>query len=237
MSLWSRIANTFRADRLTREIDEEIQSHIADAIEDGRDPAEARRAFGPALLRCEESRDVRLVTWLDSLLRDIRYGLSSLVREPGFAITAVGVLALGIGANTAMFTVVDVAFMRPMRLPQPERLVQIQESPPQGGFMPVAYPDFVDWEKQSRSFESMGIAGVFAETLKRSGGNERIQVAYVSPGFHVVCGVKPQAGRALAAADDRAAAPPAAFAGRRDRRAGTRRNEAYRGRIHGEVVY
>ena len=211
MSLWSRIANTFRADRLTREIDEEIQSHIADAIDAGCDPAEARRAFGPALLRREESRDVRLVTWLDSLLRDIRYGLSSLVREPGFAITAVGVLALGIGANTAMFTVVDVVFLRPMRLPQPERLVQIQESPPQGGFMPVAYPDFVDWEKQSRSFESMGIAGVFAETLKRSGGNERIQVAYVSPGFHVVCGVKPQVGRGLAAADDSAAASPAAL--------------------------
>ena len=64
MSLWSRIRNVFRDDDLSREIDEELESHIAEAIEEGRDPAEVRRAFGSALRRREESRDVRLITWL-----------------------------------------------------------------------------------------------------------------------------------------------------------------------------
>jgi hypothetical protein len=128
MTLWSRIANTFRGDRLTREIDEELQSHIADAIEEGRDPDEARRAFGPALLRREESLDVRLVTWLNSLVRDFCHGFASLARNPGFAVAAVGVLALGIGANTAMFSVVDAVLLKPLPFPEPERLVTLNEA-------------------------------------------------------------------------------------------------------------
>ncbi|HVP45507.1 MAG TPA: ABC transporter permease [Bryobacteraceae bacterium] len=145
---------------------------------------------------------------------DVKHAIRSLSRSPGFSTSAVLTLALGIGANVAIFTVVDAAFLRPLRLPQPERLVQIQESPPSapaGTIIPVSYPNFVDWERQSQSFESMGIGGVFPETLKRSDGNERIPVAYVSPGFHVVYGVKPLVGRALNAADDRAAAPPVAL--------------------------
>ncbi len=145
---------------------------------------------------------------------DLQHGIRSLSRSPGFSSSAALTLALGIGANVAMFTVVDAAFLRPLRLPQPERLVQIQESPPSapaGTIIPVSYPNFVDWERQSQSFESMGIGGAFPETLKRSGGNERIRVAYVSPGFHVVYGVKPLVGRAFTAADDRAAAPPVAL--------------------------
>lgn len=148
------------------------------------------------------------------LFFDLKHAIRSLSRSPGFSSAAVLTLALGIGANVAMFTVVDAAFLRPLRLPQPERLVQIQESPPSapaGTIIPVSYPNFIDWERQSQSFESMGIGGVFPETLKRSGGNERIRVAYVSPGFHVVYGVKPLVGRALTAADDRAAASPIAL--------------------------
>ena len=74
MSLWSRIANVFRGDRLSREIDEEMQRHIAEAIEQGCAPAEARRAFGSVLLNREESLDVRLVAWLDSLRADAVFG-------------------------------------------------------------------------------------------------------------------------------------------------------------------
>ena len=74
MSLWSRIANVFRGDRLSREIDEELQAHIAEAVEQGRDPTEARRAFGSVLRNREESRDVRLIAWLDSLRTDAVFG-------------------------------------------------------------------------------------------------------------------------------------------------------------------
>ncbi|HTQ59595.1 MAG TPA: hypothetical protein VMI32_05200, partial [Candidatus Solibacter sp.] len=75
MSVWKRMANLFREDRLNREIDEELSSHIAEAIEEGRDPAEARRAFGSPLRHREESRDFRLVGWLDSLRADAVFGL------------------------------------------------------------------------------------------------------------------------------------------------------------------
>jgi hypothetical protein len=70
MSLWSRVANLFRDDRLNSEIDEELESHIREAIEDGVDPAEARKAFGPVLRRREESRDIRPIIWLDSIRAD-----------------------------------------------------------------------------------------------------------------------------------------------------------------------
>ena len=83
MSLWSRIANVFRADGPSREIDEELQSHLAEALEHGRDPAEARRAFGSPMRHREHSRDVRLITWLDSLRADAIFGWRQLIEEKG----------------------------------------------------------------------------------------------------------------------------------------------------------
>ena len=109
---------------------------------------------------------------MGNLLRDVRHGIRSLRTSLGLTLVVIAVLGIGIGANVGMFTVVDAAFLRPLRLPEPERLVQIQESPPSGGDMPVSYPNFVDWEKQSQSFESMGIVGAFQETLKRRSGLE-----------------------------------------------------------------
>lgn len=146
-----------------------------------------------------------------NLYRDVRHGLRGLRGSLGLTLVIVAVLGIGIGANVAMFTVVDAAFLRPLRFPDPDRLVQIQEARPLGGLIPVAYPNFVDWEKQARSFESMGIAGVFEETMRRTGGNERIPVAYVSPGFHRAYGVQAFAGRLMTPADDRAGAAPVAL--------------------------
>ncbi len=145
-----------------------------------------------------------------NLLRDVSYGLRSLRANLGLALLIVTVLGVGIGANVAMFTVVDAAFLRPLHLADPDRLVQIQELSPSGGSTPVAYPNFVDWEKQVRSFESIGIAGVFEETLKRSGGNLRVPVAYVSPGFHRAYRIRAIVGRLMTTADDQAGAPPVA---------------------------
>ena len=80
MSLLSRLANLFRSDQLTREIDEELQSHIDEAIENGRDPDEVRQAFGPRLATRDESRDIRLVPWLESLRADIAFGWRQLIK-------------------------------------------------------------------------------------------------------------------------------------------------------------
>ncbi len=225
----SQLADLNLAPARESEIVEELAQHAEDRYRElqscGTSEAEARRIaleeisdhelLAGELRAVERTHAPEPAVWGGGLYRDVRYGIRSLRKSLAWTLVAVAVLGIGIGANVAMFTVVDAAFLRPLRFPQPERLVQIQESPPEGGLMPVSYPDFVDWEKQSRSFESMGIAGVFQETLKRPGGNERIQVAYVSPGFHVVCGVKPLVGRALAAADDRTAAPPVALLSQR----------------------
>ena len=79
MSLWMRLRNTFRTDRLQREIDDELESHIAEAVAQGRDPNEARRAFGSPLRHREASRDARLIAWLDSLRADAIFGLRQLL--------------------------------------------------------------------------------------------------------------------------------------------------------------
>src|SRR5258708_21933365 len=82
MSLWSRLLNVVRGDRLIHEIDEELASHIAEAIAEGRDPAEARRAFGAAVRHREVSRDIRRVVWLDDFLMDLRYAGRTLSAMP-----------------------------------------------------------------------------------------------------------------------------------------------------------
>src|SRR5205823_7511677 len=98
MSMWSRIANVFRGDRLSSEIDEELESNIAEAIEQGRDPAEARSAFGSALRKREESRDIRVLTWLDSLRADAVFGWRQLMKKKVTSAVAILSLALAIGA-------------------------------------------------------------------------------------------------------------------------------------------
>src|SRR5882724_10322865 len=122
MSLWSRISNVLRGDRLNREIDEELASHIEDAIAEGRDPAEARRAFGSALRNREESRDVRLIVWLDSLRADMVFGWRQLVKKKATSAAAVLSLALAIGACTSAFRLIDALLWRPLPVANPERL-------------------------------------------------------------------------------------------------------------------
>ncbi len=122
MSFWSRIANVFRGDGLSREIDEELQSHIEEAIEQGRDPAEARRAFGSALRQREESRDIRVIAWLDSLRADAVFGWRQLKKNKVTSAAAILSLALAIGACTSAFRLIDALLLRPLPVADPERL-------------------------------------------------------------------------------------------------------------------
>src|SRR5579859_1779013 len=122
MSLWSRLTNVFRGDRLTREIDEELQSHIEEAIEQGRDPAEARRALGPELRWREESRDVRLVAWLDSLRADAVFGWRQLLKRKVTSAAAILSLGLAIGSCTSAFRLIDALLLRLLPVAAPEQL-------------------------------------------------------------------------------------------------------------------
>ncbi len=125
MSLWSRIANVFRGDRLNREIDEELESHVEAAIEQGRDPAEARRAFGSMLRHREESRDMRLIPWLESLRADATFGLRQLRKNKVTSAAAILSLAVAIGACTSAFRLIDALLLRPLPVANPERIYDL----------------------------------------------------------------------------------------------------------------
>src|SRR5258708_36485945 len=125
MSLWSRLLNVVRGDRLIHEIDEELASHIAEAIAEGRGPAEARRAFGAAVRHREVSRDIRRVVWLDDFFMDLRYAGRTLSRQPGFLAAAGLSLGLGLGANTAVFSLIGALVLRAMPVGEPQQPVHV----------------------------------------------------------------------------------------------------------------
>ena len=128
-----RLLALFRKRRLDGELEGEIFAHMEmaelDAIAAGLTPEEARRearrGFGGIEPMKEDHRDQRSVRWVENLLRDVRYGMASLARDPGFAAVTIGLLALGIGANTAMFSIVDAVLLKPLPFPEPERMVRL----------------------------------------------------------------------------------------------------------------
>ena len=122
MSLWSRIVNAVRADCISREIGEEVQAHFEEAREQGRDPDEARRAFGSALRYSEDSRDIRLIPWLDSLRADTVFGWRQLMKRKVTSAAAILSLALAIGACTSAFRLIDAVLLRPLPVAKPDRL-------------------------------------------------------------------------------------------------------------------
>ena len=128
MSFWSRIANTFRTDRLTHEIDEELQSHLEEARSEGRDAGESRRAFGSPLRQREEIRDIRLVARLDSLRADAVFGWRQLMKRKVTSAAAILSLALAIGACTSAFRLVDALLWRPLPAAHTGRLYAISFS-------------------------------------------------------------------------------------------------------------
>src|SRR5262249_28377633 len=122
MSLWFRFANMFRGERLSREIDEELESHITEAVARGREPSEARLSFGSMLRQHEASRDIRLIPWLDSLRADAVFGWRQLRKKK--ATSAVAILSLGsaMGACVSAFRLIDALLLRPLPVKNPDRL-------------------------------------------------------------------------------------------------------------------
>src|SRR5258708_671833 len=138
MSWFSRITNVFHSDRLDRDLNEEIRFHIeqrqAEFERKGMRAEEARREiarrFGNDVVLRERSRDVKLLPWLESIWRDIRFGLRMLAKNPVVTVTAVLSLALAIGACTAAFSLIDALILRPLPVREPERLVYLSVTPP-----------------------------------------------------------------------------------------------------------
>jgi putative ABC transport system permease protein len=179
----------------------------------GMSPEEARREaerrFGRLTRIKEMGYAVRGGGWLETLWQDLRYGARMLVKAPGFTSIAVITLALGVGANTAIFSVVNAVLLRPFPYEAPERLVILQESISAGGFSP-SYPNFADWRAENTVFDSMSAVRTNESfNLIGAGEPERLQGRVVSAGFFSTLGIKPLVGRDFLAEDDRPGATPA----------------------------
>jgi predicted permease len=210
MSLWSRIANVFRGDRLNREIDEELQSHLEEAIAQGRDPAEARRAFGSALRLREESRDVRLIAWLESLRADAIFGWRQLKKNKAASAAAILSVALGIGACTGAFRLIDALLLRPVPVTHPEQLHALarQAMGPEGKSMTFdgwPYPEFQLMRAGVKDrAELIGIS-YSARTDLTYGSDQDMEKAYrqfVSGWMFGSFGLRPALGRLFTESDD-----------------------------------
>ncbi len=210
MSLWSRIANAVRTDRISREVDEEFQSHIDEAVEQGRDPAEALRAFGPALQRREESRDIRVAPWLHSLRLDAVFGWRQILKKKAASAAAVLSLALAIGACTAAFRLIDALLLRPLPVASPERLhaVAFEGAGVDGrvsSYDSSSYPMFRQMRDAIHAQADAIAVSYAGHDDLTFGSDQEIEKAYiqfVSGSMFPVFGVRPAAGRLLTGNDD-----------------------------------
>ena len=147
-----------------------------------------------------------------SFLQDVRYSVRQMRKAPGFAVIAILTLALGIGANTAIFSVVNGVLLNPLPYPQPERLVVLFHDKPNFATGSISYPNFLDWQRENQAFESMAAyrnSGSFA--LTGTAEPEAVTGEMVSAGFFEILGTKLLAGRAFGADEDRLGANPTAM--------------------------
>jgi predicted permease len=208
MGLWSRI---FRPERAKSDLDAEIEAHLALAAADkrdrGADPETARREaeieFGNRALVKDVVRRMWGWVWLDSLQQDLMSALRQLRRTPRFSMTVIATLAFGIGAATAMFTVVDQNLLRPLPFAHPERLVTIDEAGTHGKpefNRGAAYLDVKAWQEQNKTFDEMAYysdVGSKGNFLDGTTGPMDVHLTSVSPNFFSTLGVQPRLGHAF----------------------------------------
>jgi hypothetical protein len=139
---------------------------------------------------------------METLLQDLRYGIRTLRKSPGFAVVAVITLALGIGANTAIFSVVNGVLLNPLPYPQPDQLVALYQRTNQFTEASIPYPNFQDWRRENRSFSDLAAYRHNDFTLTGMGEPERLKGEMVSASFFPLLGVKPVSGRTLMESED-----------------------------------
>jgi predicted permease len=148
---------------------------------------------------------------METLLQDLRYGFRMLGKSPGFTAVAVVTLALGIGANTALFSIINGVLWSPLPFPQPEQLVTLHENKPHFEGGSLSYPNFRDWQKDNHTLSSLAVARGNAFSLTGVGEAEQVSAEFVSSGFFPVLGVEPVIGRTFAEEEDQIGAAPVAL--------------------------
>jgi putative ABC transport system permease protein len=198
---WNRLRDRLRRDALSAELDEELRFHQMRLAQDGTTPAQ----LGHVAHIREETRDMWSLGWFDDLLLDLRYAARVLRRDATATLAIVGTLALGIGANAALFAVVNAVLLRPLPYGQPDRLVSIWTAPvgSPSDRNPSSYPDLTDWRAMSRSFESIGAVGFNRYELSGPEGTDQARAAVGTRELATVIQASPELGRMPAPDDER----------------------------------
>jgi putative ABC transport system permease protein len=214
--LWRRLLFYMRRDQFDRELEEEMRFHLEMKAEENLaadvSPKEAsysaQRQFGNQTLLREVSRDMWSFRFLETLAQDLRYGLWMMIKNPGFTAVAALTLALGIGANTAIFTVVNALLVRDLPFGEPDRLAVIARPYPNvpGGLIPLSVADFLAARQSVRSFSELSVYQIPPEGFTFLGGErpEQVYGAFVSAEFFSLLGVSPLMGRVFQAGEDAA---------------------------------
>ncbi len=217
---WSKVRRMFgKKDELSSELQQEMNAHLGfmidENLERGMSPDEARsaarREFGNRANVGEKSVESWQFSWLEALLRDLRYGARGIVRAPLFTLIIVATLAVGIGANTAIFSAVYAVLLKPLPFPSSERLVWMGEDTPSGSGISVTWLNFKAWQKQNHSFVAMaGFQGA-DHTLTGRGQAVLTHAGVVTSDFLPLLGARPTLGRLFTVADDDPHAPDVAI--------------------------
>ena len=199
-----------------RELEDELASHLQMSQQDLQDRGEspqqaaqsARREFGNVALVEHVTRDQWRGRRLDEFLQDLRFALRTLRKSPGFTAVAILTLALGIGANTSLFSVVNAVLLNPVPYPHPEQLVMLHESKPNFRSGSISYPNFRDWQHDNHSFAQMAVTRGTGFTLTGLGEAEELRAQFISSDYFSLLGVQPVLGRFFASGEDEIGAPP-----------------------------
>jgi predicted permease len=205
----ARVRGLLERKRLERELDEEVRFHLEMQVEDnlkaGMDSVEARfsalRSFGAIEPIKETYREQRTFALAETTRQDVRYALRTLRKSPVFTVTSVAVLALAIGANTTMFSLLKAVLLQPLPYPFPDQLVMLWTAHPGQRLEEgrSAYWNVEQWRQQSKSFADIAIFDPASVTLTAAGSAQRVGVARISANFFAVLGVKPSRGRMFSA--------------------------------------
>src|SRR5690348_6698896 len=218
---FSRLAGLFDRDRrdseLQAELESHLQMHIDDYVRSGMSPDDARRRalikLGGVERVTEAYREQRGLPFLETLLQDLRFAFRGMRKNIGFTCVALLTLALGIGANSALFSVVNGVLLNPLPYPDSEQLTILYSSSKNFQHGSVSYPNFVDWEAQTKSFSSMTAFRDDDWNLTGQSEAERLHGYMVSSSFFPVLSVAPVVGRTISADEDRIGGAPVVMIG------------------------
>ncbi len=209
-NLLHRFLSHLRREKIEREMDAELRFHLEMETEEnlrrGMSEEEARlaarRSFGGVEQTKEVYRDIARFRWVEDLWKDLRYGARMLLKHSGFTVAAVLALALGIGANTAIFSVVNAVLLKPLPYYDPQRLVWVTGVIPQGDEI-VGAADYIDWQAQSNAFEHLAAFLPRALNFTGRGEPERLNCVAVTANLFPALGVTPRLGRGFTREEDR----------------------------------